>query len=167
MKVKVKDTKSGQPVGAGIKAAGLSDLPLKKDGWSFNWRQLHKEQVDGLFFKLSLTATPEKVEGIVKLSLTGFGLFSLDCIEISPENYGSKGRYDWVAGCLLAFSYQMSKYHGKDAYKGFLSFDSKTVLIELYIRKYGAKYAGGQKLFFDTEDGEKLISTYLPDIQNE
>jgi hypothetical protein len=163
MKVNVKDTLSGNLVAAEIKAAGFGDMPLKKDGWQFNWRQLHKEQADGLFFKLSLTTTPEKVEGIIKLSLTDFGMLCLDCIEVSPNNFGSKGRYDWVAGCLLAFSYQLSQYNGKGAYKGFLSFDSKTVLIELYIRKYGAKYAGGQKLFFDAAAGEKLISIYLLD----
>ncbi len=161
MKVSVKDTLSGNLVAAEIKSAGLADMPLKKDGWGFSWRELCREQADGLFFKLSLTATPEKVEGIVKLSLTAFGMFSLDCIEVSPENYGSKGRYDWVAGCLLAYACRQSRQYGKEGYQGFLSFESKTVLIEFYVRKYGAKHIGGQKMYFDPEAGEILISTYL------
>lgn len=59
MKVMLKDTQSGNPVAAEIKAAELADMPLKKDGWQFNWRELYKNNAAAMFFKLSLETTPE------------------------------------------------------------------------------------------------------------
>jgi len=50
---------------------------------------------------------------------------------------------------------------GKGNYLGFLSFDSKTELIELYQNKYGATFAMGNKMFFDPEAGKKLMKKYL------
>jgi hypothetical protein len=59
MKVMFKDTQSGNLVAAEIKAAGFADMPLEKDGWQFNWRELYKNNSAGMFFKLSLETTPE------------------------------------------------------------------------------------------------------------
>ncbi|MCB0521234.1 MAG: hypothetical protein H6577_14850 [Lewinellaceae bacterium] len=144
-----------------ISEVGYSDMPLKKDGWNFNWRQLYRKEGDGMFFKLTLENTPEKAEGMVKLTLTEFGMLVLDCIEVAPSNYGRKGKYDLVAACLLAYSCLMSTKYGKNEYQSYLSFESKTVLIELYIKKYGATQAWGQKMYFSPEAGNKLINNYL------
>jgi hypothetical protein len=161
MNVQVKDTLSGNLVAAEIKAAGLADMPLKKDGWNFNWRKLYSQKENTLFFKLTLANTPSIAEGMVMFTILDFGLLYMDCIEVSPRNYGSKGHYDHVAGCLLAYGCYISRQYGEEAYKGFLSFDSKTVLIELYVKKYGASHAGGQKLYFSDIAGNKLMATYL------
>lgn len=39
--------------------------------------------------------------------------------------------------------------------------DSKTNLIELYEKKYGATHAIGQKMFFDPVAGKNLMEAYL------
>lgn len=161
MKVNVKDIQSGQFVAAEIKAAGLAEMPLKKDGWNFNWRELYNQKKSALFFKLTLTNSPDTVEGMVMFTMLEIGLLYMDCIEVSPQNYGSSGHYDHVAGCLLAYGCYLSQQYGEEAYQGFLSFDSKTVLIELYVKKYGATHAGGQKLYFNDIVGNKLMATYL------
>jgi hypothetical protein len=161
MKVRLKDTISGILVEAEITVTGLSDMPLKKDGWNFNWRQLYQEHIGTMLFKLTLEDSPKQVEGMLMLTLQGNGLLYMDCVEVAPHNYGSKGRYDLVAGCLLAYGCLMGKEHGKEQYEGYLSFESKTVLIEMYQEKYGATWAMGQRMFFSPEAGIKLIELYL------
>jgi hypothetical protein len=58
-------------------------------------------------------------------------------------------------GCLKSFEL------GKTAYTGYLSFDSKTKLIELYQNKYGAILAAGQKMYLSPETGKTLIKEHL------
>ncbi len=82
-------------------------------------------------------------------------------VEIAPHNYGGKARYKEVAGCLIAFSCKESFERGKGHYNGFLSFDSKTKLIELYQNKYNAKIAMGHKMYIDPIAGKALIKKYL------
>ena len=82
-------------------------------------------------------------------------------IEVAPSNYGRKGKYDRVAGALIAFACKFSFSHGTGHYKGFLSFESKTELIELYHKKYGATLARGLKMFISPEKGIMLIEKYL------
>lgn len=82
-------------------------------------------------------------------------------IEVAPHYYGSVGKFENVAGSLLAFACYKSFELGKNHYMGYLSFDSKTELIELYQSKYGATFAMGQKMYFDPEAGKRLMSKYL------
>ena len=85
----------------------------------------------------------------------------MDALELAHHNIGLKNkRYDYVAGCLIAFACRESfKLDGN--YKGFLTFVSKTNLIEWYAKKYGAELALGQRMFIDWKNGEKLIEKYL------
>ena len=88
-------------------------------------------------------------------------MFCMNNIEVAPRNYGGKGKFIDVAGCLIAFACHMSFEQGKGNYYGFLSFESKTQLIGFYQEKYGAIHAMGQKMYFDQIGGKKLIKTYL------
>jgi len=65
-----------------------------------------------------------------------------------------------VAGALIAFACRES-FKLEGAYKGFLTFIAKTKLINLYIKKYGAELAFGQRMFIDWESGHRLIEEYL------
>lgn len=114
-----------------------------------------------MFFKITLEESPDQIEGMVMLSLMYDEMLYLNNIEVAPHNYGKGGQYDNVAGCLLAFACRMGMSHGKGNYKGFLAFDSKTELIELYQNKYGATWAMGQKMYFTPEAGDKLMEKYL------
>ncbi len=84
----------------------------------------------------------------------------MDVLEIAPHNIGRNKRYDYVAGCLIAFACKESFKLGGN-YKGFLTFVSKTNLIEWYSSKYGAELALGQRMFIDWENGTKLVQRYL------
>jgi hypothetical protein len=85
----------------------------------------------------------------------------MDVIEIAPHNIGSSSkRFDYIAGCLVAFACRESfKIEGD--YKGFLTFTSKTNLINWYKTKYGATQALGQRMFIDDSIGLQLIEKYL------
>lgn len=137
----------------------LEKLPLKLEGWKFDWNTLIKEKNTKTYI-LRLKNNPLNIEGIVQLKIE-LDMLIMDLIEIAPHNYSSLNKkFDDVAGCLIAFSCRES-FKNKGDYKGFLTFTSKTNLIEWYKKKYGAVQALGQKMYIDSNIGLKLIEKYL------
>lgn len=72
----------------------------------------------------------------------------------------SDKKFEYVAGCLIAFACRES-FKIEGSYKGFLTFVSKSNLIEWYKEKYGAIQALGQRMFIEDKIGLKLIKKYL------
>tara|TARA_R110001583_G_scaffold181997_2_gene339543 strand:- start:3 stop:479 length:477 start_codon:yes stop_codon:yes gene_type:complete len=134
-------------------------MPLKKDGWKFDWNKLIKEK-NTKTYVLRLKSDPQSVEGLLQLRIEN-DMLIMDVIEIAPHNFSSSNKkFDYVAGCLIAFACRESfKIEGN--YKGFLTFTSKTNLIEWYKKKYGATQALGQRMYIDDSIGLKLIEKYL------
>lgn len=160
MRVNLKEVESGEQIEALITKASKKELPLKRDGWQFTWKKLGTtEGAD--FYKLTTVEEPDVIEGMLMLTLINEEMLYLNNIEVAPHNYGKDGRYDNVAGGLLAFGCYKSFEQGKNYYIGYLSFESKTKLIELYQNKYGATFAMGQKMFFDPEAGKQLMKKFL------
>lgn len=160
MKVYLEEVASGEQIEALISKASLKEMPLRKDGWQFTWKQLGKtEGAD--FFKLTKLDSPQEIEGILMLTLLNEEMLFMNNIEVAPHNYGSKGKYENVAESLIAFACLKSFEQGKNYYLGYLSFESKTRLISLYQEKYGATLAVGQKMFFAPEAGKTLMKKYL------
>lgn len=160
MRVYLVNTKTNKREVANISKAVKKDLPFKKDGWNFNWRVLFKTEGSD-FYKICLSETPDQIEGIIMITLNYGEMVFMNNVELAPHNIGKKKKYENIAGCLIAFACKDSFERGKNTYKGFLSFDSKTELIELYQNKYGAIWAMGQKMFFDPLGGKKLMREYL------
>lgn len=160
MKVYLEEVSSGKIVEALISRASNKEMPLKKAGWQFNWKQLSKTEGANIF-KLTKLETPKEVEGMLMLTLLNGEMLFMNNLEVAPHNYGSNGTYNNVAGNLLAFACYKSFEQGKNYYLGYLSFDSKTSLIKLYQEKYGATLAIGQKMFFDPKAGKTLMKKYL------
>ncbi len=155
----ILDKINGELVKAEIVPMDKRTIPLKKDGWNFNWRSLSKDE----FTQSYILKTPDsstQVEGAICLKVE-YEMLIMDALELAPHNIGQKNkRYDYVAGCLIAFGCRESfKIEGD--YKGFLTFVSKTNLIKWYKEKYGAELALGQRMYVDWENGEKLIEKYL------
>lgn len=160
MKVKIIEVETGRIVDAIIQKASLKEMPLKKDGWQFTWRSLYKTEGADIYV-LKLERSKNAVEGVIMLSMMYDEMLYMNNVEVSPTNIGKKGKYDHVAGCLIAFGSLQSIKLGKNTYKGYLTFESKTSLIELYLEKYRATLAMGQKMFIDPIAGEQLILKYL------
>ena len=153
------DLRTDSLVEAEIVKATIKDMPLKKDGWNFTWRTVFKYKNTETFI-LRLISNPESIQGILQLRKQG-GMLIMDLVEIAPHNIGRKNkRYDYVAGCLIAFACRET-FKLENNYKGFLTFESKTKLIEWYIENYYAKIAMGQKMYIEPNDGQKLIEEYL------
>lgn len=159
MKVQVIDTFNDKKVNASIEKATRKDMPLKKNGWQFTWRTLYKTE-GAVFYKLTLE-DDEVIQGMLMLSLMNGEMLYMNNVEIAPHNYGSKGKYENVAGCLIAYGCLKSFELGQNYYKGYLTFQSKTKLIPLYEKKYGAILAMGQRMFIEPKAGLKLIDKYL------
>jgi len=140
-----------------VEASGK--IPFKKGGWKFNWNRLIKEK-NSKTYVLRLINDNQSIEGVLKLIIE-YDMLIMDVIEIAPHNFGSSSkRFDYVAGCLIAFACRESfKIEGN--YKGFLTFTSKTNLIEWYEKKYGATRALGRRMYIDDIAGLKLIEKYL------
>lgn len=162
MKVDLFDIEKRKLIPANITKASFRDMPLRKSGWQFNWKQLYKTEGAGIF-KLTLLDSPSDLEGLIMLSLMYGEMLYMNNIEIAPHNVGTHGRYDHAAACLIAYGCQQSFENGKGAYTGFLTFESKTKLIPLYQQKYGAKLTIGQRMFIGPEEGLSLIQQHLID----
>ncbi|RYM34993.1 hypothetical protein ERX46_06365 [Brumimicrobium glaciale] len=140
-----------------ISASGK--MPTKKDGWKFDWKILSKEKGSESYV-LRLKDTSQNIEGILQLKVES-NMLIMDVIEIAPHNLGSTNkRYDFVAGCLIAFACRESLKMQGD-YRGFVTFTSKTNLISWCKSKYGATQAIGQRMYIDDVVGLKLINKYL------
>lgn len=134
-------------------------MPFRKEGWSFDWNKLIKKK-NTRSFVLKLKGDDQSIEGILQLRIEN-NMLIMDVVEIAPHNLGSLNkRFDHVAGCLIAFACRES-FEIKGSYRGFLTFTSKTNLIELYKNKYGATQTLGQRMFIDNITGLRLIEKYL------
>lgn len=159
MKVELIEVETGKKISALIERATWKDMPTKKNGWQFTWRTLFKtEGAD--FYKLILESDGT-IQGFLMLSLMNDEMLYMNNIEVALHNYGSEGKYDKVAGCLIAYGCLKSFEEGKEYYQGYLTFQSKTKLISFYEEKYGATLAMGQRMFIEPKMGINLIEKYL------
>lgn len=155
----VHDTLADQLVKAEIILMDKKSIPLKKDGWNFKWRQLYN--LDGAqSYVLRTLNSPNVIEGALCLKWE-YDMLIMEALELSPHNIGNTNkRYNHVAGCLIAHGCKES-FKLEGPYKGFLTFVSKSNLIQWYSTKYGAILALGQRMYIDWENGVKLIQQYL------
>ncbi len=160
MNVYLKEVSTALLVPAQISPAEQRDMPLMKAGWKFNWNQLFKTK-GAMFYKLTLEVTPGIIEAMLMLSIVNGEMVYMNDIEVAPHNYGSNGKYDFAAGCMIAFACTQAFLKGKGNYAGYLTFESKTELIGLYQNKYGATWAMRNKMFIDPVAGKRLIEKYL------
>jgi hypothetical protein len=140
-----------------ILAITKSFVPKKKDGWVFNWLKTYRERPDTIFILIEKQSN--QIHGVIQL-IEDEGMLVMELIELAPFNIGSTKQYDNVAGCLIAFGCRQS-LKLQNAYKGYLTFVSKTSLIELYATKYYATQTIGARMYIDPISGEKLINKYL------
>ena len=160
MKITIQETKTGKDIPAQILKANKKDMPLKKDGWQFNWRELYKDE-EAMFFKLVTLNAPKVIQGMIMLTVKYGNMLYMNNIEVAPHNYRTKKKYEKTAGCLIAYGCLLSFELGKDGYKGVLVFDSKTALISLYQNKYKATLIRAPRMFIGDINSKFLITEFL------
>jgi hypothetical protein len=128
----------------------------KKSGWKFNWKAEAK-LADRTVYKLTIEGNRNIVQGLVSLADNKDHIF-LHLIESAPFNFGKPKLYEGVPGNMVAFACKLSKDKG---YDGFVSFFSKTKLIEHYEKTLGAIHVGGHRMVIYTFAAEKLINQYF------
>jgi len=130
---------------------------LKKSDWLFDWKSEAK-QSDKTVYKLIID-NPTIIQGLISMQDRGDHIFML-LIESNKFNKGSKKVYLGVPGNLVAFACKLSFDKG---YGGYVSFESKTKLIEHYQKILGAHLLFGNIMAIDTRAANKLIEQYFPE----
>ena len=128
----------------------------RRNKWLFNWKQ-EQEKADREVYKLTIANSPTIIQGITSLTLKSDHVF-LNLIENAPFNKGSNKVYEGVAGNLVAFACKLSFQRGSE---GFVSFHSKTNLVNHYIKTLNAKHYGNLLMVIDSEAAGKLVNQYF------
>ena len=128
----------------------------KKDGWLFNWKEEFKKP-DRDVYKLTIVNNQKVIQGLVSLSVKTDHVY-MHLIESAPFNKGKNKVYAGVPGNLVAFACKLSFQRG---FEGYLSFLSKTNLIDHYEKTLGAIHAGGQLMVINTNAALKLTNKYF------
>lgn len=154
----IENTFSGDSFDTELILVSKEDLrAIKKgNGWQFDWKY-EFEQVDRQVYKLTITGNPNIIQGLVSFSDEKDHLF-MHLIENAPFNKGKNKIYTGVAGNLIAF---LCKKSWDIGYEGFVSFISKTRLIEHYERTLGAIHVGNHKMVIFPKEVLQLIKKYF------
>jgi hypothetical protein len=138
----------------------LSKIDLKQTvkvkGWLFDWKK-ELAVPDREVYKLTIVNNPLIIQGVASLSIKADHIF-LNLIENAPFNKGKTKLYEGVAGNLVAFACRLSFQRGND---GFVSFHSKTNLIDHYIDTLHAKHYGNQTMIIDNVAALRLVDKYF------
>lgn len=153
----ILESKSKKLIKCSIKKLSTDNLPQKKDGWHFNWRQALKDSPKSTY--VLVDKPTNQIHGALQLKQDE-GMLIMELIELSPKNIGKKRKFQNVAGCLIAFACREAVKIKTD-YRGYLTFVSKTELLEWYITQYLATQTIGQRMYIDPISGNKLIKKYL------
>lgn len=155
----ILNTISGDSFPTDVQPLSKADLKnvTKKNGWQFNWDSEYRLR-DRNVYKLTIRNNPQIIQGLVSISDLN-DHFYLHLIESAPFNFGRKKLYEGVPGNLFAFTCKTSWDKG---YQGFVSFTSKTRLIEYYEQTLGAAHVGGQRMVIFPSEALKLVKKYFP-----
>lgn len=167
MVVKILEVSSGELTKAKIREGQKQEMPSIQDDWNFNFNRPHKYP-NSRSFVLVHDDTPNIIEGCMIFSIhETFGPY-MDLLEVAPHNKGEKGRYKYVAGCLIAYACGLSFEIGTDENKGILTFEaagktpnSKGILEKLYKEKYKANKNPFGFMEIYQEESKELIREYL------
>ncbi len=140
---------------AKIYLTGPSELEVLK-GWNFDWFELAKTE-NSKIYKIQ----SEVIEGLLMIQFIDKDFFEMKNIEISPNNFGSKGEFVNVAQVLIAYACLLSFEFNKGPYQGYLSFISKGELIDYYTDKYNAELVFRERMQISPANGLRLIKKHL------
>lgn len=135
-----------------------SDLKnIINQDWAFNWKQ-EWEDTQKQVFKLVIKGSSKIIQGLISIEDKKDHIF-MHLIESAKLNRGNKKIYIGVPGNLVAFACKIAFEKG---YEGFVSFESKTRLINHYKKSLGAFVISGKLMAIETYASLKLVEKYFP-----
>lgn len=154
----IENAKSGDSFPTEISLLTRAELKglTKKNGWKFNWIaevKAPKREV----YKLTIANNPNIIQGVISLEVKSDHVY-MHLIESASFNIGKNKTYLGVPGNLVAFACKVSFQRGG---QGYVSFLSKTNLIEHYKKSLGAVHFGGHNMVITTEAALKLTNKYF------
>lgn len=138
-----------------LNAAEVKGL-TKKNGWQFNWASELKIPTRDVY-KLTINNNANIIQGVVSLEVKTDYVY-MHLIESAPFNIGKNKTYLGIPGNLVAFACKLSFQRGGE---GYVSFLSKTKLIDHYEKSLGAVHVGGHLMVITTEAALKLTNKYF------
>jgi hypothetical protein len=129
---------------------------IKKNGWNFDWKKELKDNSKEVY-KLTIVNNLQVVQGLMSLSRKKDHIF-MELLETAPFNLGRNKLYEGVPGNLVAYACRLSFQIG---FEGFVSFISKTKLINHYEKSLGAEHFGGHLMVINTEAAQLLVDKYF------
>jgi hypothetical protein len=135
-----------------------SDLKqvTKKNGWEFAWGK-ELADVDKEVYKLTIINNSAIIQGLMSLRMENDHIY-MPLIESAPFNKGKSKMYVGVPGNLIAYACRLSFQKGFD---GFISFHSKTKLIDHYEKTLGAYHFGGHLMIINSVSAKNLVEKYF------
>jgi len=168
MKIKVIKAETAEEVNALIKEGKAKELPSMQDGWRFNFDKQIKKLQNATGYLLVTEETPDVIEGAMIFQMVDNITPYMAYLEVAPHNRTAPKKYDHVAGCLIAYAFELSVIHGEGDYNSILQFDvleskkkDKIKLMAVYSKKYNAKLWDDTTMVIADEDGEALVTKYL------
>lgn len=149
---------SGDSFRTEISLVTKSDLKIvtKSKGWLFDWKY-EFNQIDREVYKLTILDNPDIVQGLMSLAVKSDHVY-MYLLESAQFNIGRNKIYEGIPGNLVAFACKLSFQRGGE---GFVSFESKTKLIDHYVNSLGAFHFGGQLMVIDTICAKRLVDKYF------
>jgi hypothetical protein len=129
---------------------------IKKQDWLFTWH-LELKDKNKVICKMTTVENKDIIQGLISYEIDANFVF-INLVENAKFNRGNKKLYEGVGGNLFAFACKASKELG---FGGFVSFISKTSLIEYYNRTLGATRTLGQRMVIMDDAAELLINKYF------
>ena len=167
MKIKIREVSTGNLKDAIIREGKHGEMPSMHEGWRLNFPK-HYKLPNADAYVLVIEDTPTVIEGCLIFQMQNKEIAYMAYVETAPHNKNSTRKYDFVAGCLIAFAFKQSYISAEGHYKGQLFFDvreedpvDEKKLREMYSVKYHALPLRGTTLVIIDEYGDKLIKEYL------
>jgi hypothetical protein len=154
----IENVKSGDSFTTEISLLSKSELInlTKKNDWQFNW-EIEIKIPSREIYKLTITNNPNIIQGLISLEVKKDYVY-MHLIESAPFNIGKHKTYLGVPGNLVAFACKLSFQRGGD---GYVSFLSKSKLVEHYKKTLGAVRVSGNNMIIATEEALKLTNKYF------
>lgn len=167
MNVKILRQKDKRLIDAVIRKGNKPEMPSIQDGWRFNFNRLIRLS-NSETYVLVKKDSPKIIEGCLVFQMLDKEVPFMAYLEIAPHNQLKNKKYDYVAGCLIAYACKLSFIKGKSHFKGWLTFEvyeetdkGQIRLMSVYSKKYLARKTDEHTMIITPTDGETLIEEYL------